>query len=142
MIVFHENGTITGYQTFPTTYSGPSAYIVVPDGTNLTGKKVSGGALADKTQGELDAEAAAALSAQRESISVSRFQALAALSNAGLLATAQAAVDAAGGVTKLAFDNALEFRRMSPTVLAMAQALSLTDQQLDDLFTAAAGIEA
>lgn len=142
MIVFHDNGTITGYQTFPTTYSGPQSYITVADGTDLTGKKVSGGALVSKTQQDLDDEAAAAVNAQREAVSVSRFQALAALSNAGLLATAQAAVDAAGGVTKLAFDNALEFRRMSPTVLAMAQALSLTDQQLDDLFTAAAGIEA
>lgn len=35
-----------------------------------------------------------------------------------------------------------EFRRTSPTLLAMASALSLTDAQLDQLFITAAGIEA
>jgi hypothetical protein len=45
-------------------------------------------------------------------------------------------------VTKLAWAEAIEFNRQSPTVLAMASALSLTEQQLDDLFTAAAAISA
>jgi hypothetical protein len=75
---------------------------------------------------------------------VSRFQAKAALLSAGLLDQVEAmmADPATPAVTKLAWAEAVEFNRQSPTVLAMASALSLTDQQLDDLFTAAAAISA
>ena len=75
---------------------------------------------------------------------VSRFQARMALRAAGLFdavetmmanpATPIAAVEA--------WQTAQEFRRQSPTILAMAQALNLTEQQLDDLFIAAGQIEA
>ena len=44
--------------------------------------------------------------------------------------------------TRLAWDNVQIFRRLSPTVLAMGQALQLTDADLDELFTLAATIEA
>jgi len=73
---------------------------------------------------------------------VSRFQALAALSAAGLLAAAEAAVAAAGGLTQLAWDNALYFRRDSAAIAAMSGALGLTAEQVDDLFRAAATIAA
>ena len=43
---------------------------------------------------------------------------------------------------RLAWKNALEFKRQSPTVLAMGAALGLTDADIDGLFIAAAGIEA
>jgi hypothetical protein len=74
--------------------------------------------------------------------SVTRFQALAALSNAGLLTQAQAAVNAAGGLTLLAWDNAQSFERTSPTMTALAATLSLTSAQVDSLFIAAAKIQA
>jgi hypothetical protein len=74
--------------------------------------------------------------------SVSRFQALAALSNAGLLTQAQAAVNAAGGLTLLAWDNAQSFDRTSPTIAALAGPLNLTSAQVDNLFIAAAKIQA
>ena len=45
-------------------------------------------------------------------------------------------------LAKLAWQDAQEFRRTSPTVLAMAGALGMSDAQLDDLFTTAAGIDA
>lgn len=75
---------------------------------------------------------------------VSRFQAKAALLNAGLLNQVEAiiAAPATDAMTKLAWAEAIEFNRNSPTVLGLAQALGLTDQQLDDLFTAAAQINA
>lgn len=75
---------------------------------------------------------------------VSRFQARAALHLAGLLTAVEAlmADPATDMLARLAWTDAQEFRRTSPTLLAMASALSLTDAQLDALFVAAAGIEA
>lgn len=74
---------------------------------------------------------------------VTRFQALAALHLNGLLARVKAimADPATDPLTVLAFDSAQTFKRYSPMVLAMAAALSLTDQQLDDLFISASKIE-
>ena len=83
-----------------------------------------------------------ALTAWRASAKVSRFQAFAALSAAGKLTDATAAVNAAGGVAKLAWDNAIEFRRNSPTIAGLASAVGLDDAALDALFIAAAEIEA
>lgn len=45
-------------------------------------------------------------------------------------------------LARLAWTDAQEFRRTSPTLLAMATALNLTDAQLDQLVVTAAGIEA
>ena len=73
---------------------------------------------------------------------VSRFQAKAALMNAGLLPSVVAVMAQASPTAQLAWNEAVEFRRNSPTVLAMGQALSLSSQQLDDLFIAAALITA
>ena len=75
---------------------------------------------------------------------VSRFQARAALHLAGLLeqVNAMMADPATPMLARLAWQDALEFRRQSPTVLAMAAALNLTDAQIDELFTTAAAIEA
>ena len=73
---------------------------------------------------------------------VSRFQAFAALDNAGLLTSATNLVNAQGGVAKLAWDNAIEFRRNSPTINGLAAALGLDAAALDALFIAAVGIEA
>lgn len=74
---------------------------------------------------------------------VTRFQALAALHTAGLLSPVKTmmADPATDPLTVLAFDNALTFKRGSPMVLNIAQALGLSDQQLDDLFIAAIAIE-
>lgn len=76
--------------------------------------------------------------------SVTRFQARAALSRAGLFTTVNTAMVAfpIGDERRLAWEDAQEFRRTSPTMLQMAAALGLSDAQLDALFTTAAGIEA
>lgn len=73
---------------------------------------------------------------------VSRFQAKAALLQAGLLNQVETFINgpATDPLAKLAWAEAVEFYRQSPTILSMAAALSLTPQQLDELFTQAASI--
>lgn len=74
---------------------------------------------------------------------VSRFQARAALLQAGLLETADLAVAASGDpFLQLAWKEATTFPRSSPGIAALAPALGLTDEDLDDLFRAAALISA
>lgn len=75
---------------------------------------------------------------------VTRFQALAALHLAGYLPAVEAIMAAPETpiLAKLAWDNALSFERSSPTLASLAAVLGLTSQDLDDLFTAAAGIAA
>lgn len=76
--------------------------------------------------------------------SVSRFQARAALHLAGLLETVEAMMAApeTPALAKLAWADAQEFKRNSPTVLSLSASLGLTEAQLDALFTTAAGIDA
>lgn len=76
--------------------------------------------------------------------SVSRFQARAALLSAGLLDDVEAAMASPDTprITQLAWQDAQEFRRDSPTVAAMASMFGLSDSQLDDLFLMASGITA
>ena len=76
--------------------------------------------------------------------SVTRFQALAALHLAGHLPAVEAIMAAPETpvLAKLAWDNALSFERSSPLLNGLAGTLGLTSQDLDDLFTAAAGIAA
>ena len=83
-----------------------------------------------------------ALEAWRATAEVSRFQALAALHLAGKLDDATAAAEAEGGLVLLAWQNAQVFKRTSPMMNALAPALGLDDEALDDLFIAAALIEA
>ena len=80
--------------------------------------------------------------AERAAMTVSRFQALAALLNAGLLSQVNAALADAGPLAQLAWAEATEFRRNSPTIAGLASGLGLTDTQVDDLFRAAALITA
>lgn len=76
--------------------------------------------------------------------SVSRFQALAALMQAGLLddVTAWANAPTTDPLYKLAFDTATEFSISSPTMTAGAAALGWSGAQLQALFDAAAQIQA
>jgi len=80
----------------------------------------------------------------RESAVVSRFQARAALRQAGLRSQVEAIMDdpATDPLVVDAWTDAQEFRRMSPTVLNLAAGLGLTDTEVDDLFRQAAMIEA
>jgi hypothetical protein len=115
--------------------------VIAADGTvttrNLTGEEIAALAATAPTPEQ-------ALTAWRSQAKVSRFQAFAALDAAGLLTAATAKVNETGGVAKLAWDNAIEFRRNSPTInqLAGPSGLNITAEQLDALFLAAAEIEA
>lgn len=75
---------------------------------------------------------------------VSKFQAKAALMSVGLLAQVEQmmADPSADPLAVLAWTEAQEFRRTSPTVLAMGAALGLDDAALDSLFIQASSIEA
>ena len=82
------------------------------------------------------------LAEERAFMRCSRFQARAALHNAGLLVSVEAAVAAADPFTQIAWADATEFRRESPTIAALAAAVGLTGEDIDDLFRAAAQIVA
>lgn len=71
---------------------------------------------------------------------VTRFQAMAALLQAGLLDDVDAIMADASTppLYKLAWREAAEFERASPTIAALADCLHLTDEQVDALFIDAA----
>lgn len=75
---------------------------------------------------------------------VSRFQARAALHLAGLLDDVEAmmALPETPVLAKLAWADAQEFERGSPTIAALAGQIGLTEAQIDQLFMDAAGIKA
>lgn len=75
---------------------------------------------------------------------VSRFQAKAALFQAGLLDQVEALMASpdTSAIYKLAWVEAQDFERRSPTVNALGAALGITSEQMDQLFITAAGITA
>lgn len=89
-------------------------------------------------------DADAMLQSWRNTAEVSRFQARVALQNFGLFDAVNQALSApdAPFLAKEAWESASVFRRMSPTVMAMAGILGLNDEQLDELFRAAKEIQA
>jgi hypothetical protein len=84
------------------------------------------------------------ITAIREAMIVTRFQARAALYIEGLFDQVNAAMTdpQADGLARLAWTDAQTFHRTSPTVIAMGAALGFSDAQLDDLFTLAATLKA
>lgn len=89
-----------------------------------------------------DGEAAAGLPPIDVPASVTRFQARAALHEAGLLDQIEAAVAAADPLTREAWASATAFERSSPTIAALAAALGLSLADIDALFRRAAQIRA
>lgn len=96
----------------------------------------------DYTPEEEAAADAFALTLMRSGMVVSRFQARAALHGAGLLSAVETAVANADPITQLAWTDAQEFRRNSPTIAALAEIVGLTDEQIDNLFITAGQIRA
>jgi hypothetical protein len=72
-------------------------------------------------------------------ITVSPAQAKIALHRAGLLSQVETLV-AADPELKIWYDNATQWIRTDPNIVAMGAALSLTEQQIDELFVAAQGV--
>lgn len=81
---------------------------------------------------------------RRKGMVLSRFQARAILRQYGKREQAEQlmADPATDPLTVDAWNDASEFRRLSPTILAMAPALGLSDEQLDQMFEEGAEIEA
>ncbi|PVZ19910.1 MULTISPECIES: hypothetical protein [unclassified Pseudomonas] len=77
--------------------------------------------------------------------SVTMMQARMAMLNAGILDQVQAAIGAMSGTegqaAQIQWQFAQEVRRDWPLVLHLQSTVGLTDQQVDDLFIAAAGIQ-
>lgn len=67
---------------------------------------------------------------------VTRFQARAALHLSGLLSTVEAVMtnEQTPMLTRLAWIDALSFKRHSPAVVGMAQMFGWSDKEVDDLF--------
>ncbi|MDO8980541.1 MAG: hypothetical protein Q7V17_15040 [Afipia sp.] len=61
-------------------------------------------------------------------------QARLALFNAGLLDAVQAAVDVAGGATKITWEYAMEISINDPLIASLAQSLELSQEQVEGLF--------
>jgi hypothetical protein len=87
--------------------------------------------------------AAELLAAERATMVCTKFQAKAALAAIGKLTLADSVVLASGNATiQLAWAEASTFKRNSPSIAALAGALSLSETDLDDLFRAAVLIAA
>lgn len=83
------------------------------------------------------------LEVERAGMVASRFQAKAALYQAGLLASVEALLaGSASFLHKLAWEEAQEFRRDSPTIAHLAVELGLDDLAIDELFRLAMAIRA
>lgn len=87
-------------------------------------------------------ELAARVDQWRQSAVVTPFQGRMALADAELLSNVEAAIAAADEKTKVAWEYALEWKRMSPMITTLGAALNLTDAEIDDLFKAASQIVA
>jgi hypothetical protein len=76
--------------------------------------------------------------------SVTRFQALAILAAGGYLDTVRTYINTLdpNNVQRLAWENATNWERASPTLNALATMLGLTDTEVDDLFIAASQVSA
>lgn len=75
---------------------------------------------------------------------VTRFQALAILAAGGYLDTVRTYINTLdqNNVQRLAWENAADWERSSPTLNALATMLGLSNAQVDDLFIAASQVSA
>lgn len=102
--------------------------------------------IAWKSQTELDAEAAQAAYEAKMAVTVSKAQGKIALMQEGLWDDVTAAVAAISDpaqkmVAEVALNEAVSWKRGSPTMQMLSGKLGLTEQQMDDLYTAAQAIE-
>jgi hypothetical protein len=76
-------------------------------------------------------------------LEVDPIQAREAIRRAGLMPQVEALIadPQTPELIRSAWEYALKFKRRSPTILAVADALGWTSEQLDDLFIEASGVE-
>ena len=83
-----------------------------------------------------------ALAEERQRMVCSRMQATIALARAGELEAVEEAIAKAPLEVRLAWENAQEFKRLSPTILALARQMKWGPTKIDGLFRLAMTIEA
>lgn len=122
-----------------------------PDDGEEFGRELYAQILADAEEGAITIAAYTGESSEelelrvfRETATVSAFQAHQALDDFGYIEQVETIIadPATLPKTRRAWQMATEFRRLSPTVLEIAAALELTDEQIDELFVHALSIEA
>jgi hypothetical protein len=133
-----KHNTFPVQDTQPPSINPATQYIVRAIPENISGKWVERWDVKSYTPTELSER----LDEWRQSASCTPFQGRMALSDAGLLASVEAAIAQADEKTKVAWEYALEWKRMSPMIATLGAALNLTDAEIDDLFKAAAEISA
>lgn len=149
MAIYYSSGTKGFYDT-SVNLEIPADALEIESGyrESLMAAQASGAEIAADNNGVPQAvfptppTEAEVLEAWRATAEVSRFQAFAALHLAEKLDDAMAAAEAEGGLVLLAWRNAQVFKRSSPMMNALAPALGLDDEALDELFLAAAEITA
>jgi hypothetical protein len=83
---------------------------------------------------------------QRTQMVVSRLQAKAVMYQMGILETVEELINESGEIVKLAWNEAIEFKRLSPLVeslksdVVLPDGSSITDEMLDEMFIEAADI--
>ena len=96
--------------------------------------------MTDITEHEVESHEEWATRKAREKMQVTRYQAKAALLQAGLLETVEQAIAATDDpLITLAWAEA-GFERMSPLIAEMQSVIGLTDEQVDDLFRTASEV--
>lgn len=139
-VYYDTTGAVTGTVIGQHLDLPPGIYIEVPDDPEfgpLDAYRVIDGALV-----HTPLDAAEVLAQERATMIASRFQAKAALLGAGHLPAVEAAIAEADALTQLAWAEAVELRRTSPMIAALAAAIGLTDEAVDALFRTAMQIEA
>lgn len=87
-------------------------------------------------------EQADRLTAWRDTLRVTRFQAKATMLQQGILSQVEALIAQADALTQLAWNDALTFERQSPLLNHLAAQLGMTDAEIDDFFVAASQVTA
>lgn len=107
------------------------------------GRKVFAAALAMGPAAHVPEPEPDPLEAERAGMIVSRFQAKAALYQAGILGQIEELLNSSENfIHRLAWQEAVEFRRDSPTIQFLSEEMGLSPEALDDLFRAAMTIRA
>lgn len=136
--------TAAGFNTFPVEeveqppYNRDTETLVWVNPTYSNGKWRQNWRVDTLPQSEIDKR----LNTWRQSASCTPFQGRVALSDAGILSQVEAAISSADEKTKVAWEYALEWKRMSPMIVALATALNMTDEEVDNLFKSAQTIAA
>lgn len=91
-----------------------------------------------------DPQAQMDLSAWRDTAKCSPFQGRVALTNAGKLSIVEETIKSGttSNETKIAWEYATEWRRLSPMIIDLATKLGMTETEIDDLFKSAQSVSA